>query len=80
MNKKEIVQALAIAKSNEDLSAVDDNVMIGYGLKDFKPIHLTLRQVAKVIRWDCIRFNGELDSEEFDDFCRIAKTKFVIVG
>jgi hypothetical protein len=79
MNRIQISKALAIAQSSEDLSDVDDSTLIGYGLPDFTTTYVTLRQVAKMLRWQCFYFTGEINAEEFDQFCKLAKNRILII-
>lgn len=52
MNKAEMTQALTIAKNADiDLTNEDISLFDGYGLNGFVPIHVTVKQVARVIRW-----------------------------
>lgn len=78
MTNKQITKALELAYSNESFSQVDISTFMGYGKKGFQPIHCTLRQVAYVIRSQCFQFNGEIDAEEFDDFCQYARKLFIV--
>jgi len=80
MTKKEINSAMTIANSQETLSEVDISIFDGFGLPDFKPVNTTLRQVARLIRWQCFLMNGELDAQKFNELCYFAKQRFSIFG
>lgn len=75
-----MTQATAIAKSDTDLTNVDDSNLFGCGLPDFKPVHTTLEAVAKLLRYQCAQFDGGWDATEFDNMCYIARRKFLIMG
>jgi len=62
-----------------DLSATDDTMLFGCGLPGFKPVHTTLAAVAKLIRWQAIRFNGQWDAEALNEIATIGRKKFLIV-
>ena len=79
MNKNEFAAAFKIAKSEKDLSNVDDSTLWGCGLPEFKPVAVTLDQVAKFIRWQCFTFAGTIDAKELDDCHEIARRKFLCV-
>ena len=76
----EFAEAFEIAKSDEDLSAIDDTPLYGCALRNFKPVHTTLRAVAKLIRWQALKLNGDWDMTEIDDLANIGRTKFLIIG
>lgn len=80
MNRAEITQALQIAKSNEDLQNVDDTVLNGCALPNFKPVIVTLRTVARFLRWQVICLNGEVDTKELNNLSWILKNRVQIVG
>tara|TARA_Y100000034_G_C6854379_1_gene388016 strand:- start:835 stop:1080 length:246 start_codon:yes stop_codon:yes gene_type:complete len=80
MNKQEMTQALEIAKDqSQNLTDVDTDVMFGYGLPDFKPVHVTTRQVASIIRWQAGRFDGTWDAKEIDDIANLGRKRFMII-
>lgn len=82
MNKKEFSEILEIVQDSRiDLTDVDEMILHGCALPDFQyPVYVTRKQVAKLIRWDCIQFNGQFDSEELNNIGIIGKRKFIIVG
>jgi len=69
MTTAQFQAAFDIAKSDRDLTAVDDSVMYGYGLPDFKPVVATIEAVARTIRWQCQYLTGGWDSEALNE-CR----------
>lgn len=79
MTRREFSQALTMAKSSQDLSVVDDSVLYGCGLPDFQPVVCTLEMVAKLLRWQCIMFNGEVDSQELENCSKICARKVFLV-
>ncbi len=78
MTKDELKQAVALAGSEGTLP-LDLEVFDGFGRHDFKPVHVTVRQVAGLIRWQCQRFDREMDAEALDEIAREGRRKFVIV-
>jgi hypothetical protein len=51
----------------------------GFGLHGFEPVTCTLDQLAKLIGYQCILFNGELCPKALDEIWQ-ARRKFLIVG
>jgi hypothetical protein len=81
MTKQELSDALFLARDmSEDLSNVDDTPLFGYGLTRFKTAYVTIRAVARMIRWQCIQMNGGLDGREFDNLAKIFRHKVQIIG
>ena len=82
MNKKEFTEILEIVQDKRiDLTDVDETILHGCALPDYQfPVFVTRKQVAKLIRWDCLQFNGEFDAEELNNIGIIGKRKFRIVG
>jgi len=81
MTLTQFQQAFAIAKDfNRDLSNVDDSILYGYGLSNFKPVHTTLEAVAKTIRWQALQFNGEWNAEALNEVAENGRKNFLVLG
>ena len=81
MTLQQFQQAFDIAKNfNRDLSNVDDSILFGYGLPDFKPVHTTLEAVAKTIRWQALQFNGQWDAEALNEVAEAGRRNFLVLG
>lgn len=81
MNKAEMTQALTIAKNADiDLTNEDISLFDGYGLNGFVPIHVTVKQVARVIRWQAQYMNGTWDAEEINMITNYGRKRFIIIG
>lgn len=80
MTKNEFSAAVKLAKSNADLSNIDDSHLHGCALSDFQPVYTSLEAVAKLLQWQCRFLNGGWDERECNDLAHIAKRKFLIVG
>ena len=80
MTLDELKQARTMAKG---ISLTEDppdvKALCGYGRPDFSYVHCTIEQVAYVMWWDCLRLDGQWDSHALDEFCRVAKQKFLLV-
>jgi hypothetical protein len=74
-------KAFAIADDQSiDLSNVDDSILYGCGLPEFKPVYTTLEAVAKLIRWQALQFNGQWDAQELDEVATIGRKKFMVLN
>jgi hypothetical protein len=80
MTKQQFDKAVALATSQEDLSAHDDNVLHGCGLPDFRPVTVTLAACARFIRWHCVCLNGTVDSEALNDMRAISRKRWLVAG
>ena len=79
MKKQEMSAALELARSGESLKDEDIGMFDGYGFREFRPVYATLRSVARLIRWQCIRWDGSIDGEELNNLAFVARRKFNIV-
>ncbi len=83
MTKQQFSEAVKIATSARSLESVDDSVLYGCGLPDFRsPVYTTVDAVAKLIRWQCCGIFSNttiVDSVELDNMAHIARKKFQIV-
>lgn len=82
MTKAELTKAVKLSKSRADIPFSDTSLELfnGFGLKDFKTVHVTLADVADLIRWQCSMFNGGFDTEALQEIATHGKNKFLIVG
>jgi hypothetical protein len=79
MNKHEAKAAFQIACSDADLSNVDNDVIIGYGLPNFTPVNVTLEMVAKEMRHHAMQLNGKWDSEALQQVIDCGRKRFIII-
>ena len=79
MNKPELTAALAIAKSPAKLPPLGEE-FDGFAAFDFRPIVTTLANVAALIRWQALQWNGQLDHEALQEIADYGRTKFQIIG
>jgi len=78
MTKQQFSDAVAIAQSETDLTTVDDTILYGCGLPDFKAVTVTLEAAAKFIRWHCMMLNGSMDSEALNEMRNISRKKWMV--
>ena len=82
MTRQEAQAAFAIA-DNKELRLypdVDTSIFDGFGLPGFCPVYVTLRQVAALMRWQALQFNGEWNAEALDEVIKVGRTRFLILG
>ena len=78
MNIQDYSEALAIAQSKADLTKEDIDIFAGFGLKVFMPVTVTLRQVARLMRWQAGQFNGEWNAAELNAIAHFGRKRFII--
>jgi hypothetical protein len=79
MNHPEFKAAVALAKSDVDLSNQEQDHFYGFGLPDFEPVVTTIPQVARLIRWQAQYMNGEWDMEALNEVRECGRRRFLIV-
>ena len=81
MTKQQFSQAYQIARSNEKIDPGQEpiDVFWGFALKDFVPVYVTLKQVARLIRWQAICMDGSIDSDNLQEIAFFGKKKFLII-
>lgn len=81
MNANHFSAAVAMARNSDvDLSAYDDGILDGFGLPEFKPVHVVLEVAAKCIRWQCCQLNGGIDNEALEQCREAFRHRVFIVG
>jgi hypothetical protein len=82
VTRQQLQQALEIAQSDVDLSAEsqDSGIFNGYGWPSFEPVTVTIRQVAELIRWQAINFDGTVNARELNALASVGRRKFQVLG
>lgn len=88
MTRNELSLAVALAQSTEELETfLGENsserlcdLFNGFGLSDYAAVHITIRDLACLIRYECTQMNGELDNRALTEIAELGKSKFIIVG
>lgn len=88
MTRNELSLAVAMAQSDEELETfVGENssqrlidTFNCFGMGDFKPVHITIRDLAALIRHECMQMNGELCNRALGEIAELGKRAFMIVG
>jgi hypothetical protein len=87
MTKSQLDAAMKVAQ-DKTVKFVNDNgqhleditICDGFGLSDFGNITCTIRQLAFLIRWQCFRLNGSIDSESLQEIVTHGRRKFTVIG
>jgi len=80
MDRRQLERALKIAGSDKDLSCFNLDIFDGYTLPEFDPVTVTIDDLAKLIRWQCFKLDGTIDSKELDDLAYVGKRKFKVMN
>jgi hypothetical protein len=80
MTTKQLEAALSMAV-NDQRSMIDEDIMQfdGFGLKNFEPVTCTLRQLAALVRWQCVRYNGTVDSDALQEVAESGRRAFTVL-
>ena len=84
MLKSEFSRAIEIVQSGKELNLYEwmqdgMEVFDGFGLSDFKPVCCTLEDMARLIAYECLQFDGQFDREALSTIWHFRK-RFNIVG
>ncbi len=80
MNKQEFAKALALAKEDAKVPIKTDiSIFMGFGLKDFKPVSVTVAQVAKLINYQALMSSGAYDIAALNDVGFHGEKRFIII-
>lgn len=79
MTKDQLSAAMTIAKAEGSLLNEDLAIFEGYGLPSFKAITCTVRQVAALIRWQCVNIDGGIDGLALQELASRGKTLFNVL-
>lgn len=80
MTKTEFANAYSLAKSDIKLHYNNLDLFAGYGLSGFETVYVTIKDVASLIRWQALQFNGQFNSEELHNIALAGKKGFIIIG
>ena len=83
MTKTELSNAVELATSDVDLGneTLQIDIFDGFGLPDFKPVTVTTRQLAALIRWQAEYLGGGsgLDAAALNEIATIGRKRFLVV-
>lgn len=79
MDAGDFKRMMVTAKSNRDLSHVDDSILHGCALPEFEPVVATIDQVARFVRWHALMLNGDWDSEQLTTLQTLFRRKVTMV-
>ncbi len=77
MTIEQFNSAMKLAASKEDINESIVN-FYGFGLTEFKPVYVTIRQVAALIRYQAQYMLGGWDQEAIREIKEHGRKKFII--
>jgi hypothetical protein len=81
MNRQEMKAAMAQAQSPQaEFDHVALAIFEGFGLPDFRPVHVTTYAVGQLIRWQARRFDGQFDPTALQEIAQLGRQRFLIIG
>jgi len=78
MRLQDFKAAFNIAVGDEELSESLDE-FDGFAMPGFQPVTVTTRQVAALMRWQALQFNGRWDSHALNTIRQFGRRRFVVV-
>lgn len=79
MKRNQLEKAVQLSLSKTDLDLADLAIFDGFGLPGFKPVTVTTRALAMLIRWQCVQLNGQINSEALDEIATLGRTRFNVI-
>ncbi len=79
MKATDLDTALAIARSDRPLNVADLAIFDGYGLPGFQPITYTVEALAMLLRWECLCFDGSVDSGALQQIADRGRHRFTVL-
>ena len=79
MTRHQLEKAVQLALSKADLDIADLSIFDGFGLPDFRPVTVTTRALAMLIRWQCVQMNGQISAEALDEIATLGRTRFNVI-
>ena len=80
MLKTDLIRALAMARSAQPLGVDGIELFNGFGLPGFATVSCTAHALAQLIRWQCINFDGSVDSPALDEIARFGRRRLQVIG
>ena len=88
MTRNELSLAVALAQSDDELETFvgegSSQRLIDtfncFGMANFQAVHITIRDLAALVRHECMQMNGELCNRAMAEIAELGKSKFHIVG
>jgi hypothetical protein len=79
MTRYQLEKAVQLALSKIDLDIADLSIFDGFGLAGFKPVTVTTRALAMLIRWQCVQMNGQISAEALDEIATLGRMRFNVI-
>lgn len=80
MTTEQFRQARLLAGNDTAMGSFRDlGIFDGFALPGFGPVYVTLDNVAKLIQWQCMCFDGSLDLDALQVIANFGKRRFIII-
>jgi len=79
MTKSELSKATKMAQEG-NAGILETDKFLGFGLTNFQPVTVTLKELAQLVAWQCVQLNGEIDGDALNEIARHGRHRFQIVG
>jgi hypothetical protein len=79
MRTQQLEAALTLARSSVRLNIDDLAQFDGFALPDFRPVTCTLEALAMLVRWQCVCFDGSVDSEALQEIATVGRHRFTVL-
>lgn len=81
MNKQEFQEVYNLAvDSSVDLHQADMSMLDGFGTAGFQPVVVSREAAARMIRYQCVQLNGQIDADKLQECQYAFRHKVSIVG
>lgn len=83
MTKAQLAKALELARTPTSPAVAlgwgDVDMFSGFALPGFGPVTCTLEQLAALLQWQAVRFDGSVDAEALAEVAKYGKARFVVL-
>jgi hypothetical protein len=79
MDKRQFDKAVKIATSMEAGNFNNMHIFDGFALKDYKPVLCHINDMAGLIHWQAVNFDGSINAEALAEIWQ-NKSKFIVTG
>lgn len=81
MTKHQFSEANTLARSNATINPEQEPIDIfdGFALPDYAPVYVTIKQIARLIRYQAIYMNGGIDSDNLQEIANCGRRKFMVI-
>lgn len=78
MTAAQFASVVALARTGRDFSLVDDSILHGCGLPDYRRVTTTAEAAAKFVLYHAMQFNGEWCARSLNECAEIFRRKVLL--